>query len=223
MRPSCSRSSRSTLNLHTIELFTGNTLFDRTARATCRACCLPRKELYESWEVARRIRRKMRGGYVVDLAAGHGLLGVIMLILDDTSPRVTCVDRRMPPSHLQLLSSLQETWPRLRGRVDYIIGDVATADLPYDALVVSAHACGALTDQVLELAISKSCKVAVLPCCQSAKSCDTGSLEGWMDESLAIDATRVARLRSSGYVVKTQTIPTEITPKNRLLLGWRKQ
>ena len=36
---------------------------------------------------------------------------------------------------------------------------------------------------------------------------------------LAMDVTRVARLRSHGYRVHTQLIPAEITPKNRLLLA----
>jgi hypothetical protein len=40
-----------------------------------------------------------------------------------------------------------------------------------------------------------------------------------MDVSLAVDATRVARLRAAGYDVFTQSIPEAITPKNRLLLA----
>ena len=46
--------------------FPSDTLFDRIARVVCRADCLPRKELYEAWEVARRVRRRFRGGRVVD-------------------------------------------------------------------------------------------------------------------------------------------------------------
>ena len=40
----------------------GGSLFDRLGRAVCEAGCLPRKELYEAWEVARRVRRWCRGG-----------------------------------------------------------------------------------------------------------------------------------------------------------------
>jgi hypothetical protein len=40
-----------------------------------------------------------------------------------------------------------------------------------------------------------------------------------MDLSLAIDVTRVARLRAAGARVWTQQIPETITPKNRLLLA----
>jgi len=40
-----------------------------------------------------------------------------------------------------------------------------------------------------------------------------------MEPALAIDAVRVSRLNSLGYRVRTQTIPVEITPKNRLILA----
>jgi hypothetical protein len=59
-----------------------------------------------------------------------------------------------------------------------------------------------------------------LPCCHSTATGDLGGLGGWLDPALAIDATRVARLRAHGYRVLTQTIPEAITPKNRLLLAW---
>jgi len=46
-----------------------------------------------------------------------------------------------------------------------------------------------------------------------------GGLEGWMDKTLAVDTIRAVRLRSMGYTVVTQKIPSDITPKNRLLMG----
>ena len=62
-------------------------------------------------------------------------------------------------------------------------------------------------------------RVVVLPCCQAEGKGDLGGVGGWMDGALAIDVTRAARLRAHGYSVYTQTIPAEITVKNRLLLG----
>jgi len=58
-----------------------------------------------------------------------------------------------------------------------------------------------------------------LPCCHDKLENDQGGLGGWLDPALAIDTTRAARLRGHGYTVHTQTIPTTITPKNRLLLA----
>lgn len=199
--------------------FTGTTLFDEIARTVCAAECLPRKELYESWEVARRARRRLKGGRVVDLAAGHGLVAYLMLLLDPTSPEAVCVDRRRPLSAQRLADALEARWPRLAGRVRFLEQPLNAVTLSPEDVVVSAHACGGLTDTVLELAMAARAPVAVLPCCHSEGRNDTGGLEGWMDPALAIDATRAGRLRGAGYQVWTQVIPEHVTPKNRLLLG----
>lgn len=212
-------SSRSRLGPRDLPHFQEDTLFHRVARVVCEADCLPRKELYESWEVARRARRRFRGGRVVDLACGHALVAHLMLILDDTSREALAVDVRIPPSAHRLEEALVRAWPRLAGRVALAGRPLGEVEMRPGDLVVSAHACGALTDEVLTLALGVTARVVVLPCCQDAATGDLGGLEGWMDSALAIDVTRAARLRAHGYSVHTQTIPGEITAKNRLLLG----
>ncbi|MBX3247740.1 MAG: methyltransferase [Myxococcales bacterium] len=213
------RSSRNKLTPHDLDRFAGPTLFDRVGRVVCRAACLPRKELYEAWEVARRVRRRFRGGRVVDLACGHALLAHLMLVLDDRSERALAVDLRVPESAASLAAALAGEWPRLTGRVSVERAALESVPLGPEDLVVSVHACGALTDAVLSAAIGARARVAVLPCCHDARTCDAGSVDGWVDAPLAIDVTRVARLRAAGYRVHTQRIPAEITPKNRLLLA----
>ena len=214
-----SQGSRAKLTPHHLPRFPSESLFDRLGRAVCRADCLPRKELYEAWEVVRRTRRRFRGSRIVDLACGHALAAHLMLILDDTSPSALAVDTKIPGSAGPLSAELVRTWPRLAGRVTIETGKLEKVALDSNDLVVSVHACGRLTDRVLEMALAANAKVAVLPCCHDAKLSDTGALDGWMDEALAIDATRALRLRAAGYHVYTQTIPSHITPKNRLLLA----
>ena len=213
------RSSRNRLNDKLLHQFGGETLFDAIARAVCRAGCLPRKELYEAWEVARRVRRRFRGRRIVDLACGHGLLAQILLLLDDSSHEALAVDQRHPKSAATLEASLVEAWPRLQGRVRWIETDLRDVPLHRDDLVVSVHACGGLTDLVLERAVEAGACVAVLPCCHDLKDADLGGLEGWLEGPLAMDAARVSRLRCQGYRVFTQLIPGDITPKNRLLMA----
>ncbi|MBL8716388.1 MAG: hypothetical protein JNL79_10355 [Myxococcales bacterium] len=199
--------------------FSGETLFDRVGRALSELDCLPRQELFEAWEVARRVRRRFRGGRVVDFAAGHGLLAHLLLLLDDRSPRALAVDPSLPASAARVHEGLVAAWPRLAGRVELLARRLEDVALHSGDLVVSAHACGALTDAVIGRAIAASARLAVLPCCHDARTCDDGGLGGWMDAALAIDATRAARLRAAGYRVHTQEIPAAITPKNRLLIA----
>ena len=228
-----STSSKDRLTDHDLDRFPGETLFDRLARAVCHAGCLPRKELYEAWEVARRARRLFRGGRIVDLGAGHGLLGQILLILDDTSPSVVAVDTRLPASSAKLQAALLESWPRLKDRIVFEEKAIDAVPLAAGDVVVSSHACGALTDVVLDRSVAARARVAVLPCChhvgggnpslsaeaRGAKAEGLPELTGWVDGALAIDIMRAVRLEQQGYRVWTQTIPSEITPKNRLLLG----
>jgi hypothetical protein len=142
-----------------------------------------------------------------------------MLLLDDTSPSAVAADVRLPRSAAPLATAMTRAWPRLAGRV--AIEKRAIADVPLDAgdVVVATHACGALTDTVIERVLAARARVALLPCCHDEETCDSGGLRGWFDLESAVDATRAARLRANGYAVQTQVIPRAITAKNRLLLG----
>ena len=214
-----SHSSRGRLTDKDLGRFPGATLFDRLARAVCQAGCLPRKELYEAWEVARRVRRLFRGGRVVDLGGGHGLLAQVMLVLDDSSPAALVVDKALPASSARVHEALVQSWPRLSGRIHFVERALDDVDLQSADVVVSSHACGRLTDVVLDRAVAVRARVAVLPCCHDLEACDAGALSGWVEGPLAIDIMRAVRLEQRGYRVWTQSIPATVTPKNRLLIG----
>ncbi|MDQ3421260.1 MAG: methyltransferase [Acidobacteriota bacterium] len=214
-----SHASTARLTHHDLGRFEGDTLFARIGRAVCEAGCLPRKELYEAWEVARRTRRLFRGGRIVDLATGHGLLAHVMLLLDDTSPSAIAADPHLPPSASTLHDALRAHWPRLDGRIQLLAAGIEEIDLTAADVVVSAHACGALTDLVLARASAARARVAVLPCCHHLDSEDARRLAGWVDGSLAIDIARAQRLEQQGYRIWTQSIAPGITPKARLLLA----
>lgn len=214
-----SRSSRGRLTDRDLGRFPGETLFDRLAREVCHAGCLPRKELFEVWETARRVRRLFRGGRIVDLGAGHGLLAHAMLLLDGSSCEAVVVDKTLPPSSARLHDVLAGAWPQLATRITFVPGDLEQVDLGPADVVVAIHACGHLTDVVLERASAARARVAVVPCCQDLDVSDDGDLAGWLDGPTAVDTVRALRLRQQGYRIWTQSIPAAITPKNRLLLG----
>jgi hypothetical protein len=212
-------ASKDRLTDHDLARFPDDTLFHRLARAVCHAGCLPRKELFEAWETARRVRRVCRGGRVVDLGGGHGLLAHAMLLLDDSSREAIVVDTAIPSSSARLHDVLVEAWPRLSGRVTFVSARIEDVALSSTDVVVSVHACGGLSDVVLERAAVARARVAVLPCCHDLDANDQGDLAGWVDGPLAVDVMRAMRLKAQGYRIRTQLIAREITPKNRLLIG----
>jgi hypothetical protein len=214
-----SPSSRGRLTRRDLARFPAATLFHRIARVVCEAGCLPRKELYEAWEMARRVRRLFRGGRVLDLGGGHGLLAQILLLLDDSSPSAVVVDKALPASSGKLHQALAREWPRLDGRVAFVADSLDAVAMLATDLIVSSHACGALTDRILDRAVAAGARVAVLPCCHDLGSGDARGLSGWVDGALAIDIVRAMRLTERGYRIRTQAIPATITPKHRLLLG----
>ncbi|MBW2326953.1 MAG: methyltransferase, partial [Deltaproteobacteria bacterium] len=140
-------------------------------------------------------------------------------ILDDSSKTAIAVDKKIPLNAGKLSYALITSWPRLKNRVIYKEAPVQEIIIFPDDIVVSAHACGSLTDLIIDKAIEQHARVAVLPCCHDLKESSTHGLEGWMDKTLAVDTARAVRLRSKGYRIVTQKIPSDITPKNRLLMG----
>lgn len=201
------------------ERFPSDSLHDAVARCVCDAACLAEKEWHESWAVARKVLRRHRGGPVLDLAGGHGLVAFLMLLQDRKTPYATVVDQQLPDSVAKLREALSARWPELVERWRFEPGDLAAVDVDAETRILGIHACGGLTDLVLDRAIATRSRVAVLPCCHSRAKQDAGGLEGWLDHDVAVDVVRARRLADAGFHVHTTTIDAAITPKNRLLLG----
>ena len=69
----------------------------------------------------------------------------------------------------------------LRGKTRFVTDTLANVRPTPDTLLVSVHACGSLTDYVLDLAIEGRSPVAVVPCCHrvGAKALRDAGADAW--------------------------------------------
>jgi hypothetical protein len=65
--------------------------------------------------------------------------------------------------------------------------------------------------------------VAAMPCCYGkALPARVGGLSQPFGREAAIDISRSYKLADAGYQVDWGSIPSAITPKNRVLIGWNR-
>jgi len=171
--------------------------------------------------MATRVRRWLAATptrRVVDFCAGYGLLGQVLLLLDaDVQTRALAVDIRLPKNHVLVHDAVIAAFPDLAGRVTFQrarLEDVVVGD---GDVIISAHACGELSDAVLSRAAAVGARVAVLPCCHLTRW--RPDLVDRADPAARIDEERATWLVERGYNVTVDTIPANVSAKNRLLLG----
>lgn len=172
---------------------------------------------------------KDEGIYVHDLCAGHGLTGMLFAACNPPRAgrvvRTRLVDISEPAAHSVLKNLITEVCPWMKDEVQFYpyslneyLGIDSKSACP---VVIATHACGSLTDDVLDQAVAmKACGIAVMPCCYTGT--DKGSpfgIKRSLGVAWAADIRRSYLLDSSGYHVDYTTIPREITPLNRIVLG----
>ncbi len=215
--------SRNKLKRSHARHYPGPGLVDEIGRALCKAECLPRKELHEAYEVSRLVTERFSAGgsrvsgRVLALCAGFGVLGQVMLLVDDNITEVIAADPWLAKNHPRVHTALVAAFPRLQNRVEFALTPLAKVEIEPGDLVVSAHACGSLTDDVIDRAVDANARLAVMPCCHRTRG--RADLVGSANPALALDESRVEQLRARGYEVWMERIPEEVSPMNRLILG----
>lgn len=205
------------------EVFAGDRLEDRLVRALADRRVLTVKEVAESFELWKRVRRRVRRPVMVDLCCGHGLTGVLFAVFERSVERVILVDHRQPASVQAVLEAAAEVAPWSVEKLSYWEQPLSEVRerLPAGAGVVGVHACGEQTDRVLDLALAGGGPVAVMPCCyRSARRRGPVGVAETLGTSLAIDVHRSYRLDAAGLRVDWTEIPESVSPMNRILIGW---
>lgn len=209
------------------------------------------KEICESVEFYLRTRKRMFGAVkkkqsritgeqnptnrsinVLECCAGHGLTGMLFVACNPgANVHTTLVDSVEPSSHRILKQLLVEVCPWVDKRVtftpisleSYHETQMSQHNETSNALqvVVATHACGTLTDSVLEIGARIGASgIAVMPCryTGTSKGAPYG-IKRALGVAWAADIRRSFFLTEKGYHSDFAAIPSEITPMNRILVG----
>jgi 16S rRNA G527 N7-methylase RsmG len=213
---------RGRIDRRALELFDGDSMPEKIARAIVRRQAIVAKELFESFEFFQRVRRGVRQRMVVDVSAGHGLTGLLFAAFEREVEEVILVDPTPPDSFEKVSEAVYECAPWAREKVRYIENRVEYVHehVEEGAGIFGVHACGVLSDRAIDLAIKKKSTVALLPCCYAQTAQDAPrALREWLGAEMTTDVHRTYRLEDAGYDVVWTAIPRVITPKNRVILA----
>ncbi len=205
--------------------FVGDSLAARFARALGARRAVAMKEVVESFEFFAAVRKDARAADLVDLCAGHGLVGALFALHERRVEAVHLVDRNPPASRAAVLAAAAEVGPWTAAKFTLHDRQLkrAAPDLPLGAAVVAVHACGERTDRAIDIGLALGGPIAVMPCCHSKRRCPSSpALARELGHELAIDVDRTYRMEAAGYNVRWTDVAEEITPKNRILVGRRR-
>ena len=167
--------------------------------------------------------------HVYDLCAGHGFTGMLFAAcnppLKGRIVKTFLVDIEEPPSHTILKELIAEVCPWIKDNVQFNVCSLEelNTEVTKDScsIVIATHACGKLTDQVLNEAVRMdACAIAAMPCCYTGTDKGTPyGIKRALGVAWAADIRRTQFLDSNKYHVDYSTIPVEITPLNRIIMA----
>lgn len=202
--------------------FGSDSLQDTLIRAIADQRILSIKEVMESFEFFARTRKTTKAACVADLCCGHGLLGLLFAVFERKVARVILLDKLEPESRAKLIAVVAGVAPWITEKIQSHEAklDAAQDLLPPQCSIVSAHACGVLSDQCIDIAIKTEGRLAILPCYYPKSSCNAPpAVQAAFGLKAAYDIDRTYRLTEAGYLVRWMEIPEVITPMNRILIA----
>lgn len=228
-------SSRARLEPGNPPIDSGSGLAERFSRTLAETRAVDRKEFFESWELFAQVRGCFHCAEgcstFVEVAAGHGLLGVLVALFEARRfERVLITDRKRPDSFAAVLSAAAAVAPWVVEKIEFLEQDFtenAAALLPAGSAVACVHACKSLTDEIIRAASEAGVEtLAAMPCCyghSAAAQRAPLALRRSLGVRLAADIDRTYTLEAAGFEVSWRHVPAAITPMNRVLVARRRR
>lgn len=153
---------------------------------------------------------------LVDYCCGDASLGVLF----DNHPYV----QKIVFIDVKKVRNLEKETSALRKPFQLFLGGVEAHTPPENSLVVAVHACGTLTDRVIEKAVDARIPFAVMPCCyrngmRSLRSTSPHNLPVSYSLKDYYDSLRLEYAKERGYLSEMRLISRKITPMNHVLVG----
>lgn len=177
---------------------------------------IEKKEIEESFYFNEQIMNVFdEFDYVYDLCAGNGLNGFYCLKKGKAN-FVHFYDKERNNS-FNIVSNYLENNYQFH-QVDIRKEEI---EMEEDSLVTAIHACGDLTDKVIEIATSQGKPFAVVPCCHEKENYYFSQeiMDYFDNVEDVVDALRMKRAERKGYKILLRNIPGEVTRKNRIIIG----
>ena len=153
---------------------------------------------------------------LIDYCCGNASLGALF----DNHPSI----RKIVFVDIKKVRNLEKEINPLQTPFQLFLGGLESHNPPPDSFVVALHACGTLTDRVIEKAVSTKNRFVVMPCCyrnrmDSLKPSSPQALPVSYSRRDYYDSLRLQYAKERGYLTQIRLIDRKITPMNHILIG----
>ena len=156
------------------------------------------------------------------MCSGNGLLGMYVALYSQIE--VVSMDRRQSTKYKRLKFAIERKYDLRNHRYNQVdIWDEEAEEIVEGGgWLFSIHACGQLTDRVIELGIKLRQPFAIIPCCHKRGKPyfkpkempnRTGNVRDYQDN------VRVQYIKEQGFLVAFPEIDKKTTEYNRILIG----
>jgi len=184
--------------------------------------------------------RQYSVAFVIDICAGNGLNGMLWL-LSGAAQHVYFIDKNIETASGYKVRKRLDALG-YASSYSYLCQDITHQESTIQELeaiqknhhngtgiITAMHACGTLTDKIMLYAHHTHMPFAVVPCCQKR---GMGSLSPFSEQQNAVfagyftsesdyvDTLRVVALVQRGYDIQLCALPSAVTLKNRVIIGF---